>query len=83
MLNQFEIVEFAIKGVYADIEKLEQSIKKGKQLLKEFEENGKSKTSKTPFEIHQVIQAKKAEIEELTEVESELKWKLSELQDEF
>lgn len=34
MLNQIDILDFAIKGVNADIDKLEQSIKKGRNLLK-------------------------------------------------
>ena len=47
---------------------------------KEYEEKGKSKTTKTPYEVQQLIQKKKAEIEELQEIEKELKWQLSELE---
>lgn len=80
MLNQYELLAFAVKGVNADIEKLEKSVKHGKQLLKDYEETGTSKTSKTPYEVQQLIQMKKSEIEDLQEIEKELKWQLSELE---
>lgn len=83
MLNQIDILDFAIKGVNADIEKLEQSIKKGRKLLKDYENGVTFKTKKTPYEIQEVIQKKKAEIEDLVQVENELKWKLAELKEEF
>ena len=83
MLNQIDILDFAIKGVNADIEKLEQSIKKGRNLLKEYENGVTFKTKKTPYEIQEVIQKKKAEIEDLKQIENELQWQLLELKDEF
>ncbi len=83
MLNQIDILDFAIKGVNADIDKLEQSIKKGRNLLKEYENGVTFKAKKTPYEIQEVIQKKKAEIEDLKQIENELQWQLLELKDEF
>lgn len=82
MLEQKQILSYAIKGVYSDIAKIERSIKNGKRLL-EAKENGTAPYSdKTPSEIQQMIQTKKAEVDYLTVQVLKLKWQLSELEEQ-
>ena len=49
----------------AEIDKLENDIQRGKQLLREYENGNTPKTPKTPQEIRQIIQDKKDEIKKL------------------
>lgn len=80
VLNQKQLIEYAIKGVNADIGKIERSIRRGENLLLAIEK-GIAQSNKTPLEIKQSIQKKKAEIEHLTFTVMKLKWELSELEE--
>lgn len=77
MLTQKQILEYAVKGIYADIDKLEKDINKGKQLLLQYERGQQPKTPKTPQEIKDIISDKNAEIEKLSKVNFDLRWKIS------
>lgn len=76
-MTDYEIYEYAVKGLYADIDKLEKDINRGKRLLLEYERGQKPTTSKTPQEIKEIIREKKAEIEVLDKKRFELTWKMS------
>ena len=69
MLNEKFVVEYAIKGIDAEIAEIEKSIKKGKQLIKEDE-------SKL-YDVQPIINIKKAEIEKLLKQKGELTWHLA------
>ena len=70
------ILEYAIKGIMAEIDVLEKTINQGKQFLLQYEKGQTPKTPKTPQEIKDIIQRKKAEIEKLVKLKDELKWDL-------
>ena len=69
MLNQQTILEYAIKGVDAEIAEIEKSISKGKKIIKEDE-------SKL-YDVQPIINIKKAEIEKLVKLKDEIKWQLA------
>lgn len=81
VLNQKQLIEYAIKGVNADIDKIERSIRRGENLLEAKEKGIAPYSDKTPLEIKQTIQKKKAEVEHLTFTVMKLKWELSELEE--
>lgn len=80
MLNQKQILEYAVKGLRSEIDKLEKDINIGKKYLSEYEKGGKPKTPKTPDEIKAIIQSKKAEIKKLDKERFDLEWKMTEMQ---
>ena len=73
MLDEKIIVEYAIKGIDAEIAEIEKSISKGKQLIKEDE-------SKL-YDLQPIINLKKAEIEKLLKHKGELTWQLAMIED--
>lgn len=82
-LNQIVLMDYAIKGINADIDKLERSIRRGKQLLKDIESGISHPTSKQPDEIRKIIFERKSEIEHLKQLESDIEWQQLELKGEL
>ena len=74
-----QIYEWAIKGIKAEIDKLEKDVATGKRYLLEYEKGGKPKTPKTPQEIKEIIQHKKEEIEKLDKERFNLEWAITEM----
>ena len=74
-----EIYEWAVKGIRAEVEKLDSDIRKGKQLLEQYERGEQPKTPKTPQEIRQIIHRKFKEIEDLDRKRIELEFYIEEL----
>ena len=64
-MTQNEIYEWAIKGLRAEVEKLDNDIRTGQRLLEQYERGEQPKTPKTPQEIRAIIQSKREQIEEL------------------
>ena len=79
-MKDYEIYKWAVKGLRAEIDKLEKDVNTGKQFLAEYEKGGKPKTPKSPQEIQEIIQKKKAEIEELDKKRFNLEWEISEME---
>lgn len=75
MLTKTQLIEYAIKGIDADIEVLEKSIKKGKSLL-QAHEKGIAAPSPSAQEIWSIVQAKQAELDKLIEVKHSLRWEV-------
>lgn len=80
VLTKKELIEYAIKGIDADIAKIERSIKRGQTLLADIEK-GIAQSNKTPLEIKQTIQKKKAEVEHLIFIKLKLTWELAEIEE--
>lgn len=78
-MKDIEIYKWAVKGIRAEIDKLEKDVSIGKKYLREYENGGNPKTPKTPQEIKEIIQKKKEEIESLDRERFNLEWKISEL----
>lgn len=76
MMNEKDLIKWAVKGITAEIDSIEKTVNQGKQLLLQYERGEKPKTTKTPFEIRQIIQEKKAEIERLDKMRFDLTWEL-------
>lgn len=64
-MTQKEVYEWAIKGIRAEVEKLDNDIRTGYRLLEQYERGEQPKTPKSPSEIRAIIQSKREEIEEL------------------
>ena len=76
MLTKTQLIEYAIKGIDADIEVLEKSIKKGKSILQAHEKGIATPSPKSTQETRDIVQAKQAELERLNEVKHSLRWEL-------
>lgn len=76
MMDKKELVMWATKGIMAEIDNLEKTVNQGQQYLMQYEQGQKPKTPKTAVEIRQIIQEKKAEIEQLYKMKSDLQWEL-------
>ena len=77
MLNQKQILEYAVKGLSAEIEELEKQVKKGYDLVKKIDNGEKVNRSKTKFEILDLCRVKKAEIERLDREKFDLSWQVN------
>lgn len=77
MLNQKQILEYAVKGLSAEIEELEKQVKKGYDLVKKIDNGEKVNSSKTKFEILEICRVKKAEIERLDREKFDLSWQVN------
>lgn len=78
MLNDIQIIEYAVKGITAEIEELEKTIRKGYALVKQIDNGEKVKSSKSRYEILEICREKKSEIERLDRERFELRFALSE-----
>lgn len=79
-MEKQELLQWAVKGIRAEIDELEKGVNRGKRLLLDFEKGITPKTPKTPQEIKDIIADKKAEIESLDKKRFELEWALTEMQ---
>ena len=77
MMNQTELMKWAIKGLMAEIDGIEKAVNQGKQYLLQYEKGQQPKTPKTPDEIRQIIGEKKAEIERLYKMKQDLTWEIA------
>nr|DAV45660.1 MAG TPA: hypothetical protein [Caudoviricetes sp.] len=82
MLNQKQILQYAIKGINKDIEELDKAARKGGQMIDAYNKGETLKTKLPIYEIENIYRVKKAEIEKLEQVKNELKWQLSELEEQ-
>lgn len=74
-----EVYEWAVKGIRAEVEKLDNDIRKGLRLLEQYEKGEQPKTPKSASEIWAIIQRKREEIEELDKKRIELQFDMEEL----
>lgn len=80
MLTNKKFIEYALKGVNVEIEKVAAEIKKGYKLIEQIDNGEKVKTPKTKFEILEIITKKDNELKNLEKDANELKWQLSEIE---
>lgn len=74
-----EVYEWAVKGIRAEVEKLDNDIRKGLRLIEQYEKGEQPKTPKTRNEIWAIIQRKREEIEELDRKRIGLEFDIEEL----
>lgn len=74
MLSQKEIYDYALKGISAEIERLERDIRQGYRYIEQIDKGEKVTTPKTKLEIIEICRKKKAEIERLDKEKSDIKW---------
>lgn len=82
MLEQKQILEYAVKGINKDIEELDKAARKGGQMIDSYYKGETLKTKLPIYEIENIYREKKAEIEKLEQMKNELKWQLSELEEQ-
>lgn len=75
-LTEKQLLQYAIKGIKADIDSLEKTIRQGQKYLTEYENGKQPKTKKLPQEIKSIIAEKQAEIEKLDKIRFDLAWKV-------
>jgi hypothetical protein len=73
-MEQKELLTWAIKGLSAEIDELDRTIRKGKKYLEEHRQGKQMQTKKTPEEIKNIIQEKKKQIELLDKKRFDLSW---------
>lgn len=79
MMNYKQILEYAAKGLTAEIEELEKTVRQGYALVKQIDDGEKVKTPKSRYEILEICREKSKEIERLDKERFELRWELSEM----
>lgn len=83
MLNQKEILQYALKGIAVEIEELEKAIKQGYKFIEQIDKGEKVKTKKTKFEILDIITEKENQMKQLEKEKFNIKWQIEvEMQDE-
>lgn len=80
-MKKQELIEWAIKGIGAEIDKHEKNLNKAYQYLLSFEKGEKPNITRTEEEIKDYIRSKKHEIQQLDKMKFDLKWQQSELND--
>jgi hypothetical protein len=73
-MEKKELINWAIKGINAEIEELDASIRKGNEYLLKLYRGEPVKTKKSVTEIREIIREKKDEMEKLERAKFELKW---------
>ena len=76
LLNQKQIYEYALKGLAAEIEKIDKDIKQGYEFIKQIDKGEKVKTPKTRQEILNIVNEKTAEMEKLEKELFSIKWQI-------
>ena len=76
-MKHTELIEWAVKGLSAEIDSIEKAVNQGKRYLLEYEQGKQPKTPKTPDEIRQIIQEKQTEIERLYKMKQDLVWEIA------
>ena len=76
MLSQKQILEFAVKGITAEIEKLEKTVREGNALIQKIDNGEQVKAKASRYEIVEIIREKKAEIEKLDKERFALSWQV-------
>ncbi len=73
-MEQKELLSWAIKGIYAEIQELEKTVQKGEKYLEEYQKGKQMRTKKSPEEIKKIIFEKKKQIELLDKKRFDLSW---------
>lgn len=73
-MNQRELLDWAIKGLLAEIEEHERQVRRGQKYLNDIRNGKPVKTPKTEVEIIEIINKKNELIEELSRKKSVLEW---------
>lgn len=80
-MEKYELLQWAVKGIRAEIDDLEKQINKGNKYLTMIENGEKSPTKLSADEIKKVISEKKDEIERLDRKRFNIQWEISELEE--
>ena len=75
-MKKEELINYAMKGILADIRELEKQVEKGKQYLRMIENREEIPTKLSMSEIQAVIAQKREEIEKLDRMRFDLQWEL-------
>ena len=73
-MEEKDLIKWAIKGINAEIEALDASIRKGNEYLLQLYRGEKIKSPKSVTEIRDAIREKTAEKEKLERAKFELTW---------
>lgn len=73
-MEQKELLKWAMKGITAEINEIEKTIRKGKQYLELYRNGGYPRTGKTPDEVRKIISEKQKQIEILDKKRFDLSW---------
>ncbi len=71
-----KILQYAIKGIAAEIEQLEKDIKQGYKYIEQIDKGQKVKTPKTKQEILEIIAEKDAEMKKLEKEKFNISWQV-------
>lgn len=83
MLNQKEILKYAMVGLAKEIEELEKAIKQGYKYIEQIDKGEMVNTKKTKYEILDIITEKENQMKQLEKEKFNIKWQIEvEMQDE-
>lgn len=80
MMNQKQILEYAIKGINGDIEKLDTQLRKGQKMIEQYYKGEQIKSKLPIYEIENTCKKLRTEIENLEKQKDDLKWALTEIE---
>ena len=69
-----ELLKWAIKGLSAEIDELDKTVRKGKGYLTDYYIGKQPKTKATPEEIKKIVKEKEKQIEALDKKRFDLSW---------
>jgi hypothetical protein len=73
-MERDELLKWAIKGLSAEIDELDKTVRKGKGYLTDYYIGKQPKTKATPEEIEKIILEKQKQIESLDKKRFNLSW---------
>lgn len=78
-----EILQYAVKGINAEIEQLEKDIKQGYKFIEQIDNGEKVKTPKSKYEILEIIAEKDEQMKKLEKEKFAISWQVEvEMKDE-
>ena len=80
-MRQQELISWAVRGIDAGIDRVGKYVNKGVQYLLQFEQDKAPNIPKSEHEVKEIIRKKRTEIETLAKMKFDLKWHLSELEE--
>ena len=80
MLNQKQILEYAIKGINGDIEKLDNQLRKGQKMIEQYYKGEPIKSKLSIYQIEETCKKLRTDIENLEKEKDSLKWALAEIE---
>lgn len=79
-MTEKQILDYALKGVLAEIDVLDKQIRQVREVLSKIENGEPVRIKKTAFEVRSILEEKNQVMEKLLDDKNQIKWKMTEIQ---